>query len=151
MKPASGLALLGCLWLAACSTTPPAALSDPEPEPEMPPAVIAAPAPARPFPADSFYDLLVAEVAVRRGEYDLALGNYLQQAHNTRDAEVAARAARLAQFLRADRAALDAAQLWAELAPEDVEAQFTLASLLARSERPLEAMPHMVKVLDAGA
>jgi tetratricopeptide (TPR) repeat protein len=149
MRPAPGLALLGCLWLAGCSATPPA---EPPPSdiPEQPPAV-AAPAPLRPFPADSFYDLLVAEVAVRRGDYDIALGNYLQQAQITRDAEVAARATRLAQFLRAEQPALEAALLWAELAPEDVEAQFTVASLLARNERPLEAMPPMVKVLDAGA
>lgn len=150
MKTALGIALVACAFLTACGTTPPA----PPAEPAAPePAVKPAPAPEvlRPFPADSFYDLLVAEVALRRGEYELALGNYLEQAKATRDAGVAARAARLAQFLRADRAALEATQLWVQLEPEELEAHFTLATLLAKEQRPLDAMPHMVKVLDAGA
>src|SRR5690606_18696293 len=82
--------------------------------------------------------------------YELALGNYLQQAHATHDAGVIARAARLAQFLKADRAALDASALWVVQEPDDMEARFTLASQLAKAQRPLEAMPHMVKVLEAG-
>jgi tetratricopeptide (TPR) repeat protein len=107
--------------------------------------------PIRPFPPESFYDLLVAEIAVRRGDYSLALANYLRQALATRDAEVAARATRLAQYLRADGEALQAAQLWVELEPEDVEARFALASLLAKARRPQEAMPHMIKVMESGA
>lgn len=143
--------LAGSLLLTACRTTP----TDTH-EHESPPAAESAePAPpvvekTRPFPADSFYDLLVAEFALRRGAYELALGNYMQQAHSTQDAGVTARAARLAQFLKADRAALDASQLWVSQEPEDMEAQFTLASQLAKAQRPLEAMPPMVKVLDAG-
>lgn len=150
MKSLYGPALLGCLWLAACSVTPP----EPPPETEAPadaPAETVAELPTRPLPPDSVYDLLVAEVAVRRGDYSLALTNYLRQAQATRDVEVAARAARLAQYLRADRESLEAAQLWVELDPEDVEARFTLASLLARAQRPQEALPHMVKVMESGA
>jgi len=145
------LIMLGGLLFAGCKTSP----AKPN-APIVPPEAAAtspAPTPAvktRPFPGDSFYDLLVAEFALRRGEYDLALGNYLQQAQATRDTEVTARAARLAQFLKADRAALEASELWVSQEPDDLEAQFTLASQLAKAQRPLEAMPHMVKVLDAG-
>ena len=106
--------------------------------------------PTRPFPADSFYDLLVAEFAVRRNRYDLALGNYLQQSHKTRDAGVTARATRLAQFLRADKATLDAALLWVELEPDNLEAQYTAATILAKNKRPIEAMKHMTRVLESG-
>lgn len=104
--------------------------------------------PSRPFPDDSFYDLLVAEFAVRRNRYDLALGNYLQQAHQTRDAGVTARATRLAQFLQADNATLDAAQLWVELDPNSPEAHYTTATMLAKNQRPLEALQHMTAVLE---
>jgi hypothetical protein len=114
MKTALGAALAASLTLAACGTV--------QPRHEPPPAATTSSIPAappaaaeekqRPFPADSFYDLLVAEFALRRGDYQLALGNYMQQAYATRDVGVTARAARLAEFLHADRAALDAAQLW---------------------------------------
>lgn len=135
--------------LAACSLNP-----QPEPTADTtlpaPPPEEQAEAPTRPFPADSFHDLLVAEFAVRRNRYDLALGNYLQQAHQTRDPGVTARATRLAQFLRADKATLDAAQLWVELEPDNIEARYTTATILAKNTRPLEALDHMSVVLDKG-
>jgi tetratricopeptide (TPR) repeat protein len=146
---ALGLLLLASIALSGC--TQHATQHDqaaPTPEVEAPAPVVEK---LRPFPPDSFYDLLVAEFALRRGAYDLALSNYVQQAHGTQDAGVIARAARLAQFLKADRAALDTAELWVTQEPEDMEAQFTLASQLAKAQRPLEAMPPMVKVLEAGA
>lgn len=152
MTKALGFLLVGGFILAGCA-------AHPTHKPETPVAIEpvaaapAAPAPeakARPFPADSFYDLLVAEFALRRGDYELALNNYLQQSRATHDSGVIARTARLAEFLKADRAALDAAQLWVSQEPDDMEAQFTLASELAKAQRPLEAMAPMTKVLDAG-
>jgi len=150
MKTAIGIVLIGSLALFGCSgmhshqnETAEAA----EPAAPPPPAEEK----LRPFPDDSLYDLMVAEFALRRGAYELALGNYMQQAHATRDPGVTARAARLAQFLRSDRAALDASELWAQEEPDDLEAQFTLATQLAKAQRPLEALPHMVRVLDEGA
>jgi tetratricopeptide (TPR) repeat protein len=153
MKIALGLLLIGGVLVAGCSLQP----GPSEAEVEAPASAetpVQAPAPEvklRPFPADGFYDLLVAEFALHRGEYDLALNNYLQQAHTINDVGVTARASRLAQFIRADRAALDAAQLWVAQDPDDIEAQFTLATQLAKAQRPLEAVPHMVKVLDSGS
>jgi tetratricopeptide (TPR) repeat protein len=153
MKTALGLLLVGSVLVAGCSLQPGHSQVEAEaPAAEQAPAPPPAPAiRQRPFPADGFYDLLVAEFALHRGEYDLALNNYLQQAHTINDVGVTARASRLAQFVRADRAALDAAQLWAAQDPEDIEAQFTLATQLAKAQRPLEAVPYMVKVLDSGS
>ena len=128
-------------------------------EPEQASAEAATPAPAseenpeeiiRPFPEGSFYDLLVAEFAMRRGRYDLALGYYLQQAHETRDIGVAARATRLAQFLQADKASLDAAQLWRELEPDNLEAMYTTSTMLAKNKRPMEALADMETLHEAG-
>lgn len=106
--------------------------------------------PTRPFPDDSFHDLLVAEFALRRKRFDIALGTYLQQAHATRDKAVIARATRLAQFLQADNATLDAAQLWVEVEPTNLEAQYSTATILAKNKRPLEAIQHMAIVLENG-
>lgn len=106
--------------------------------------------PTRPFPADSLHDLLIAEFAVKRNRFDLALGNYMQQAHETRDPGVTARATRLAQFLNADSAALDAALLWVDIEPDNLEAQYTAATLLAKARQPEAAIIHMRKVFEQG-
>ena len=147
--------LLISALLAACSTTPdappqtaapaPEVNAQPEPATEPEPEI-----PLRPFPADSVYDLLVAEFAIRRQQYDTALGHYLYQAQQTRDSGVVASAARLAQFINAETAALEASELWLELEPGNPEANFIAASALARNGRPMEALPRMVQVLEAG-
>ncbi|MFA7553754.1 MAG: tetratricopeptide repeat protein [Spongiibacteraceae bacterium] len=135
--------------VSACSTPPapkPAEAAAPIEITQIPEEAVEVA--TRPFPNDSFHDLLVAEFAVRRNRYDLALGNYMQQAHQTRDAGVTARATRLAQFLSADKATLDAAQLWVELEPTNIEAQYTLSTILAKNQRPIAALKHMNIVLE---
>ena len=103
--------------------------------------------PVRPFPGDSFHDLLVAEFAVRRQDYQSALKNYLEQARKTRDKNVSARATRLAKFLKAEQATLDSARLWVELEPGNLEAHFTVATQFSKLQKPLLALPHMEIVL----
>lgn len=110
----------------------------------------AAEVPSRNFPEDSFYDLLVAEFASREGELELALGNYLYQAQETRDADVAATATRLARHLKANRAALEAVQIWLAEAPNNSEANFIAASLYTHRGESLKALKHMERVLANG-
>ena len=81
--------------------------------PELPPAS---------FEPDTFYDLLVAEMAAYDKRYDLTLGNYLQQAHKTKDPGLAERAYQVATYLNARQAARDAAQLWVQIDPENPSA-----------------------------
>ncbi|WP_422460918.1 tetratricopeptide repeat protein [Endozoicomonas sp. ALB115] len=78
--------------------------------------------PVTPFAAETLYDLLVAEIGGQRQRYDLALGNYLKQAHKTRDIGVARRAYQVAVYVGARQAALDASLLWVELEPENPDA-----------------------------
>jgi tetratricopeptide (TPR) repeat protein len=118
--------------------------SKPTPEPEPPAAV------QRPFPDASFYPLLVAEFALRRRDYELALQNYLEQAEILRDSGISAHTTRLAQFMQREKAATTSALLWVELDPDNLEARLTLASLLARQGRSLEALPHMEFIVRAG-
>ncbi|ROS05776.1 tetratricopeptide repeat protein [Sinobacterium caligoides] len=106
--------------------------------------------PSRPFEADTLYALLVAEVAGARQQYDIALGNYLQQAHKTRDPQIAARAARLAQYLNAQQVALDASQLWAEIAPDSSEAHYMAAVNLSQAGQVDAAFDHMQQVETLG-
>ncbi|MFV8816695.1 tetratricopeptide repeat protein [Haliea sp. E17] len=129
--------------LAACAATPE------QPAAESPAQVEAAPpAPEpepleRPFPEASVYPLLVAEFALRRGDYDTAMNNYIEQARVLDDAGVARHTTHLAQFLDNDELTLEAVQLWLRKQPEELEANNTAATLLSRQGRPLEAIPHL--------
>lgn len=137
------------LQLGACTNTSNQDLKDTESAPP-PQETTATDVSSRPFPAESFHDLLVAEFAVRRNQFDIALGHYLHQAHQTRDPGVTSRATRLAQFVKADKAALDAAQLWIDIEPDNLEAQYTTATMLAKNKQPIEALKHMATVLEQG-
>jgi tetratricopeptide (TPR) repeat protein len=106
--------------------------------------------PVRPIPEDSLYPLLVAEFALRRRNYDLALKNYQAQSNLLRDRGVSAHTTRLAQFMQRDEEAIAAAELWVELEPDSLEARLSLANLLSRNGRTREALPHMVVIVEAG-
>ncbi len=134
------LALLqGCTSITPSSTQSPATetISNETASAEKPD-----PLPNKPFQAETFYALLVAEMAGSRERYDIALGNYVQQAHKTRDPGVAARATRIARYLNARQAALNTSLLWTEISPDDLEARFIAASELTQSGRLLEAVEH---------
>ena len=104
----------------------------------------------KPFPIETFYTLLVAEVAGNRQQYDLALANYYFQAERTKDAGIAARATRIARFLNARRAALRSAQLWVELEPENPEAQLAATAELPLAGELDAAMRHAELALSLG-
>jgi len=92
----------------------------------------------------------VAEFALRRRDYDVALDNYLQQSEILRDKAVSEHATHLAQFMQREDQALQAVQLWLELEPGNVEANNTMATLLARQQRTIEALPYVAVVARSG-
>jgi tetratricopeptide (TPR) repeat protein len=102
MKPLIPLALL---LLAACATTGPET-DDPN---EL--------APDFGRPGEAGYHLLMAEIALQRELPAIAATEYLRAARASGDAEVAARATRIASVFGTREEALEAAQRWAELAP----------------------------------
>lgn len=103
-----------------------------------------------PFAAETLYDLLVAEIGGQRQRYDLALGNYLKQAHQTRDAGVTQRAYQIAVYVGARQAALDAALLWLELQPKSREALRSSTLELMYAGRLEQAYTQMEMQLQAG-
>ncbi|MCL5043545.1 MAG: tetratricopeptide repeat protein, partial [Gammaproteobacteria bacterium] len=102
----------------------------------------------RPFPKDTLFELLAAEMAGQRNRFDLALGNYLRQAEQTRDPGVVERALRVAEFLGAEQPALEMATLWTQVAPNDVEAHRAAALQQARAGQIEPATASMRKVLE---
>jgi tetratricopeptide (TPR) repeat protein len=135
--------------LAACASST-APVADQAPAAGEP--VDTAPAIAeRAIPSDSLYPLLVAEFALRRRAYDVALENYMTQSEILRDAGVSAHTTHLTQFMQREEDALIASQLWVELDPNNVEANNTLGILLAHQGRSVEALPHLAVVERHGA
>ena len=147
------LLILACIALAtACASNEPVTAS-----PETAPAAAASEKPPvepsypeRAFPDDSLHDLLLAEFALRRREYDVALDTYLQQAPVLRDPAVSAQTTRLAQYMERGEDVLSSAQLWVEVEPDNLEARSTLARQLVSSGRSTEALPHLAVIERAG-
>ncbi|WP_339843822.1 tetratricopeptide repeat protein [uncultured Halopseudomonas sp.] len=135
------------LVLAGCAVTqresaPPPSAAPPTVEKAEEPEVYGQ------FTRDTLFDLMVAEIAGQRNRYDIALDNYLQQAHKTRDAGVVERAMRVAEFLGAHPPALEMAILWTEVDPDNPEAFRAAALHQARAGQHERAMYSMQQVLD---
>ncbi|MFL0810146.1 MAG: tetratricopeptide repeat protein [Agarilytica sp.] len=111
----------------------------------LPPRVVTVP--DREFSADTLYALLVAEMAIDRKRYDIALGNYVQQASSTQDLLVTARATRIARSLNARQSALEMSQLWLDIDPESPEARYLASSELISANHLFEAFELSRKML----
>jgi tetratricopeptide (TPR) repeat protein len=144
------IALTGALLTACAGTAPVEETGVTSPTPALSPEPAAAQPPERAFPDDSIYPLLVAEFALRRRQYDVALEHYMEQSRVLRDAGVSAHTTHLTQYLRREPEALEASALWVELEPGNAEAQNTYATLLVRRGMTLEALPHLAEVLRLG-
>ena len=83
-----------------------------------------------PLTASRLFQVLAADVAVQRGEYDVAAKIYLELAINLKDARLARRAAQAATLARQPAAVLEAAKVWAGLEPDSAQARNTLAAVL---------------------
>ena len=99
------------------------------------------------FSQETLLALLTAELAGQRNRFDIAIGNYVQQAQATQDAGVAERGFRIAEYLGAEQAALDTSLIWAKNAPDNLDAQRAAAIQLARAGRYDESMTYMEQVL----
>ncbi|HSC83219.1 MAG TPA: tetratricopeptide repeat protein, partial [Pseudomonas sp.] len=140
--------LTALLFIGGCQTLAPSAPDGTPPVEDT----AASQTPAEPkvyasFSEETLYSLLAAELAGQRNRFDIALGNYVQQANATQDPAVAERAFRIAEYLGAEQAALDTALIWAKNAPDSLDAQRATAIQLARAGRYDESMQHMEKVL----
>ena len=93
------------------------------------------------------YKYLIGEIAGQRGELNLASKLFLDLAKSTRDARLAERAAQAAVFGNNATAALEAANLWNNIAPESVEAQQAITQMLVSIGHLDEAKPHLEKLL----
>lgn len=98
---------------------------------------------------DPVYQLLMAEFAGLRGHLDVAVENYLKLARQTRTASLAERATKVAIYARNNDAALEAARIWVEAAPNSLEAHQIIAAMFVRHGDAESALKHLEFVLNA--
>jgi len=141
VKTVRFLWFFGVVWLTGCAVST-GVVEDPS-TPTMSadtPVATLTELPEGEFSSQVMFQLLTAEVAGQRGEVGVAVSNYLAAAKESRDANVAERAARVAVLAQALEQALEAAELWVELAPDRAEAYQVLAPLLLTFGRAPESV-----------
>lgn len=104
--------------LTGCSTVTKKALSE-----ELPEAV------DYEAQGELMYQMLVAEMAGRRGRVDLAMDGYLKASRSIDDPRLAERAARLAVYAKAWDSAREAGLRWVALEPENINAHRLLVGV----------------------
>lgn len=102
-----------------------------------------------PIDKDPIYQLMVAELAVNRGQTKTAVDNYLALAMSQDDPKIAERAVRIAVFGQDMKAAQLAAERWLELEPERIEAQQIIAAVYIRQDDADQAYHYLDSVIKA--
>ena len=98
--------------------------------------------PSQPFTTDSLYQLLVADIALNRQQYQLALANYLQQARETKDIAIIELALRVAEHSRNNAASLELVELWVDNAPRSLSAHQAALQIKAMQGDAIGALNH---------
>ena len=152
------IVLAVCAALAACAQ-PPRAVQEEAPAPGAAPpprAAITRPAPHRPvlpeveLSEELLFKMMLAEVALQRGQPHIAVQTYLELARETRDPRVAQRATEVAWNARFSSAALEAAGIWLQVDPGSAQARQVIAALLVNQARIADAQPHLEKWIATG-
>jgi tetratricopeptide (TPR) repeat protein len=88
------------------------------------------------------HKMMVAEVALQRGQPQIGVAAYLELARETKDPRIAQRAAEVAWSARHVDAATEAAGIWLQASPGDPRARQVLAALLANEQKLDAARGH---------
>ena len=97
--------------------------------------------------SDDAYHLMVAEVAIMRGQIELAVQSYLSVARSQNNPEIAERAVRIAVYGQNLDAATEAAQRWVELAPDQAEARQTILAIYIRQDNADKAFQYLDDII----
>ncbi|MBI4191963.1 MAG: tetratricopeptide repeat protein [Betaproteobacteria bacterium] len=160
MKILKLAALAPVLALAACAQQPlqpddassgqPAAKA-PAPKPRV---VMRSPVRPQTLPKQELsqailFKMLLAEIALQRGQNNVAVQSYLELTRETKDPRIAQRATEIAWNTRFLGVALETAGIWLAADPESLQARQILAALLVNQARLADAQPHLEKSLAA--
>jgi len=95
------------------------------------------------------FRLLLADIALQRGQLNVAVQAFLELARETRDPRIAQRATEAAWNARFIGAAIEAAGIWLAADAQSQQARQVLAALLINQSRLADAQPHLEKSLAA--
>ncbi|MFA7292717.1 MAG: tetratricopeptide repeat protein [Rhodocyclaceae bacterium] len=94
------------------------------------------------------YQMLLGEIALQRGNPDLAVSAYADLGYRTRDPKVLERATEVASVGRRFDVAYETAKLWVEVDPGSLTARQTLAAILVVLNRADELGPQISILLE---
>ncbi len=97
------------------------------------------------------FKLLLAEIALQRGQNNVAVQSFLELSKETKDPRIAQRATEVALNMRFFGVALETAGIWLAADPESPQARQILAALLVNQSRLADAEPHLQKWLASDA
>ena len=150
------IALIACAAIAACAQQAPRPAAETAPAADTGPrprVVVAKPEPRKQvlpgveLSEEVLFKLMLAEVAVQRGQPHVAVQAYLELARETRDPRVAQRATEVAWNARFTAAALETAGIWLQADPGSTQARQIIAALLVNQSQLTEAQPHLERWL----
>ena len=95
------------------------------------------------------YKVLVAEIAARRGYYEIAATYFFDVAQQTHDPYLVERATLVALHARQYDIATAAARLWVEIAPDNLNARQILVKMLSRQKNTAEVLLNLEAMLDS--
>lgn len=121
--------------------------SRPAPEAKVEDEVAQSDLPVQELTAQALYQYLVGEVALQRGQPELATEALLDLAKSSQDRRLAQRATETAVQARQIGKAVEAAELWQSLAPTSLQARQAAAALLLGSGQIETARPHLEKLM----
>lgn len=125
------------LWATGCAITPAPTQQE-----------TAATPPPLQYQERALADLLVAEVALQRDQYNLGLDYYEHHAKRSTSSALTEQTALLALHLQDASKALEQAERWLQLAPGNDGAHEVAALALILLERPNEAAQHVSQLLE---
>lgn len=96
---------------------------------------------------DLLFNIIVGEIAGQRGNLQIAVSSLGQAAKKSRDPRLAARASQAALYAKLYPAAMENAQLWVDIQPENLAARETLATAMLENGEPVKAQLHLEKTL----
>ena len=98
-----------------------------------------------PLTASRMFQILAADLAIQRGEFEVGAKIYLELANSLKDPRLARRAAQAATLARRPALILETAKIWATLEPESPQARNTLAAVMVSQGSLAESKTFLVK------
>lgn len=145
---AIALTVTGTPWAAGEVPAKPAARKAPAAAVAAPPAIPPANSEGEDLVARAVYQVLIGELALQRGDNELAVAAWNDLARRTRDPVVIARAIEVAVANRQIELALELNRLWQQVDPESAQARSNESSLLIVGNRLDDAAPQLARLLE---